>query len=256
MKNHKILLFSILLYCNIFAQQEKTVIIPLSDTGRPVQINLDHKRGSITVDGYDGTVVVIQVQERINKAGHSSSGEIDELPVHATEQDNTVRITFSSYRHALDVNIRVPRFCNLEITNQKDGNITVNDVNGEQVIDNSGGSIYLNNVTGTAILSTIDGNIRARFSAMSAGQPMAFSSMDGTIDVMFPKDFGAFLKMKSVYGQIVSDYDLAHSDKEEYSPGTFLSTLDDNWQYARLNEGGAQIFLITYNGDIYLRKQR
>ena len=256
MKIHILILFCSILIYPLFAQQVEALLIPLGDTQLPVGINLDHKRGSVIVDGYDGTVVIIHAQIRMKKPPGLLSVESDRLPVAATEQDNTIRITSPLSKNAVDVNIRVPRSCNLQITNQEDGDITVNDVSGELVIDNSGGSIYLNNVSGTAILSTIEGNIRARFSTVSAGQPLAFSSMDGTIDVMFPRNYGAFLKMKSVYGQIITDYDLSVNSKEKFSPEVSSSEQNNTWKYIRLNDGGAQILFITYNGDIFIRENR
>ena len=132
----------------------------------------------------------------------------------------------------------------------------MNNVHGELVIDNSGGGIYLNNISGTAILSTIEGNIRARFNAVNAGQPMAFSSMDGSIDIMFPEDYGAILKLKSVYGKIVSDFALSQSSVDNKSLRQEPTLHDNGWQFTRFGDGGAQIVMITYNGNIYIRANR
>jgi hypothetical protein len=254
MKIRILIIFIILLIYPSFAQQEETILIPLSDTQHPVQIKLDHNRGSVTIDGYDGEIVIIHAQERITAASISELDESEKLPIRATEQNNIVTITSGSYKYAVDINIRVPLSCKIEVTNKEDGNITANDINGEFTIDNSGGGIYLNNVSGTAVLSTIDGIIRARFREAISGQPMAFSSMNGTIDVMFPRGFGAYLKMKSVYGRIITDYKYHHEHKESTDPSASELIPDNEWQFIKLNEGGAQILVITYNGDILIRE--
>jgi hypothetical protein len=256
MKKYVLLIFWLLFISSSFAQNEETLLMPVSDPENPLQVELEHRRGSITVDAYDGKIVIIHIQERSTRTRGSASEKRIKFPVTATEEDNRIRIIFSPYKNALDVNIQVPWTCDLTVTNQEDGDITVNNLRGELVIDNSGGGIYLNNVSGTAVLSTIEGLIRARFSQVSPGQPMAFSSLDGTIDVRFPKSLDALLKMKSENGQIFSEYDFSPEQIDNDLSKNQPDNAENNWRYVQLNGGGAQILIITYNGDIYLGKNK
>jgi hypothetical protein len=235
MKKIYLIILIILLVGKVYTQDDQTLIIQPGNPTSSGKLYLEHPRGTVTVNGYDGQVVIISAAKNV--------------PIRAIEDNNRVTVISESGDHAVDVEIRLPYSWSLDIVNQADGDVFVNNMSGELVIDNAGGAIYLNNVSGAAVLATLDGLIRARFTDIPSGQPMAFSSMDGTIDLTFPNDLDAIIKLKTEHGQVISDFDLS-TDRD-------LNNHNENqmgWIYANQSGGGSQIVLSTYNGDIILNR--
>jgi hypothetical protein len=80
------------------------------------------------------------------------------------------------------------------------------------------------------------------------------------VDVTFPANLKAALKMKSERGEVFSDFDVAVDKaagkvtRTSQNGLTRLST--DDWTYGKVNGGGAEVMMKTMNGNIYLRKAK
>ena len=106
-----------------------------------------------------------------------------------------------------------------------------------------------------------------RAGALAAGQKsrltirlasMAFSSIEGKIDVTFPADVKAYVKMKSDNGDIFSDFDIEIDKRKTQvnksdKTGVYKISLED-WTNGKINGGGPEILLKTLEGNIYIRK--
>ena len=86
---------------------------------------------------------------------------------------------------------------------------------------------------------------------------MAFTSVDGKIDLSFPKNTNAFLKLKSDNGEIYTDEVLRFKKRKmqrQASPDTGLHEVYmEDYALGVLNNGGSEILCRTYNGNIYIR---
>src|SRR5205809_153184 len=88
------------------------------------------------------------------------------------------------------------------------GGITIKGYDGELDVNDVNGSVTLNNVSGSAVAHALNGRLLATFSRVNPQKPMAFSSLNGDIDVTFPPDLKANLSLKSDRGEIFSDFDV------------------------------------------------
>ncbi|GAA3999915.1 hypothetical protein GCM10022408_08650 [Hymenobacter fastidiosus] len=252
------------------AGKDQQMVVALSSPGKPGTLHLKLVGGSIRVEGYSGRDVVIDVVSHVGRDRGSDSEEsrdgmrriarVNGLDVTAQEKNNHVYVRSQPGPRPVDFTIKVPRQFSLQIGTVNDGNITVENVSGELEVSNVNGSIRLGNVAGSAVLNTVNGDVTARFTDVTANAPMAFSSVNGKIDVTFPAKVKTALKLKSDRGEIYSDFDLtvdtsAPKVSRTAKDGTYRVNVD-NWTYGKINGGGAEAMMKTLNGNIYIRKAK
>ncbi|WP_201983478.1 DUF4097 family beta strand repeat-containing protein [Hymenobacter rubidus] len=251
------------------AQDSKeTLTVPLSAPGKPGILEVGLVFGFIHVSGYGGKDVQVEAAFRPNQnrrseaapAGMKRLSSSNNLNLSVEEKNNHVEVSTESHTQPVDLTIRVPRNFSLQLSTVNNGDIIVDGVSGELEVSNVNGAIQLNDVAGSAVANTVNGNLTATFKSVTSGTPMAFSTLNGKVDVSFPSNIKASLKMKSDRGEVYSDFDV-DVDK---APGkvtrttqnglTRLST--DDWTYGKVNGGGAEVMVKTFNGNIYLRKAK
>jgi hypothetical protein len=178
------------------------------------------------------------------------------------EDDNVVQISAQSFKAATDIVIQVPVSSSLEIRTNMDGTIVVEGVNGEIDINNINGPVTLKNISGNTLVHTVNGDIEAVLTRVSADKPLSFSTMHGDIDVTLPADVKASLKMKTEQGEIYTDFDMNVGRKatraeaaEKTEQGKFHITFDKSL-LGQVNGGGSEISFNTFTGDIYIRKKK
>ena len=250
-----------------FAKEQLRVA--LSVPGKPGSLEVELVNGSIRVTGYSGKDVVIDATARGSKHPSTSPGSAaglrrisagNPLNLTAEEKNNRVEVTTESWKGPVDLTIRVPRNFSLKVSTVNDGDITIDNVAGELEVTNVNGDITLNQVAGSAVANTVNGDLRATFTGITAGAPMAFSTLNGKVDVTLPANARAALKMKSDRGEVYSDFDVALTKGQPKVARTSQDGLSrlrtDDWTYGKINSGGAELTLKTFNGNIFLRKAK
>ena len=241
------------------------IIVPLSEPGKPGLLIVDQVKGSISVTGYDGDVVIISAARRTvmtedtgekNTVGLKKLSYAD-VQLSAQQKNNEITVQTNSHKFTVDLVIKVPYTTSLKLNTVDNGKITVHDVTGELEIGNINGDIFLTEISGSAILNTVDGHINIHFKNTLPDMPMAFTTIHGNIDVTLPKEIKALLKMKSNAGSIYSNFDMDMAKRNQIiekseKPGAYKVFLED-WKYAKLNGGGAEILFKSFNGNIYIR---
>lgn len=274
------LLLALLLSCYVLpsvAQKaattttEQQLTVDLTTPNKPGSLAVKLVNGSIHVKGYGGKSVVIEAVGRARPAdedpadkatppGMKRLSTANSLTLTAREKDNHIELETDSYRRAIDLTIKVPANFSLTLGAVNGGDVVVENVRGELEVSNVNGAILLNQVSGSAVANTINGSLTATFSSVTAGAPMAFSSLTGKVDVTFPSTIKASLKLKSDRGQVYSDFDVAvdkSAPKVTRTTQNGLSRVSiDPWTYGTLNGGGAEIMLKSMNGSIFLRKAK
>jgi hypothetical protein len=244
---------------------QEQIIVPLSDSQKPAMLKIDHIKGSIQVLGYQGNAVIINATSRIAKDKRKTvNNSLKRIASHkielsALEKNNEVVVTTNSHKGTIDLEIRVPTNSSLKLKTYYNGEINVQNVSGDLEITNINGNVNLENIFGSAVVNTIDGHIITNFTAVTPNVPMAFSSIEGKIDITFPADIKAFVKMKSDNGEIFSDFEIeidkrkTQVNKSDKS-GIYKITLEE-WTNGKINGGGPDILLKTLEGNIYIRKR-
>ncbi len=241
------------------------VSVNLSDPARPALVKASLVNGGITVKGYDGKEVVVEARAR-NRESARSDSTMKRIPVSGTglsveEENNEVRISTDSFMRAVDLSISVPIHTSLKLSAVNSGDIVVTGVDGELDVNDVNGSVTLNNVSGSAVAHALNGRLLATFSRVNPQKPMAFSSLNGDIDVTFPADLKANLSLKSDRGEIFSDFDVQVQvsapqqvvEDGRGHGGKYLVKIDKA-VHATINGGGPELQFTNFNGGIYIRK--
>lgn len=259
-----LLLISIQLYAQENSAEQ--IIVPLSSPEKPGVLVIEHIKGSITVNGYDGDVVIVSAAPRQTVKDSKGSTDTDGLKriaseiiqLSAQEKNNEVIVTTNSHKNSIDLDIKVPYNFSLKLKTYHNGKIVVRNVTGEMEISNINGDIYLSAISGSVVANTIDGNILVEFDGITPDIPMAFTSIEGKIDVTFPPDIKASLKMKSDNGEIFSDFDVRIEKRKSLidksdKTGVFKVSLEE-WTFGSINGGGPEFLFKTFEGNIYIRE--
>ena len=240
------------------------VSVPLSDPSRPALVKASLVNGGITVKGYDGKEVVVEARARNRESGRSDSNMkriiVSSSGLSVEEENNEVRINTDSYMRPVDLTISVPLHTSLKLSAVNSGDIVVTGVDGELDVNDVNGSVTLNNVSGSAVAHALNGRLLATFTRVNPQKPMAFSSLNGDIDVTFPADLKANLSLKSDRGEILTDFEV------QIQAGPVPPTVEDGRGHGKyrvwvdktvhgtINGGGSEYQFTNFNGGIYIRK--
>ncbi|MCZ6821159.1 MAG: hypothetical protein O7G31_16955 [Calditrichaeota bacterium] len=261
----------ILIWCGAIVHAQDSVAdrvsVPFSDADRPGFVKANLINGSIIVEGYDGKEVMIEAVVRTRKysRGRSNSKGLKRIVMSSTglrveEYHNVMTISASSHMRTVDFTLKVPRKTNLKLMTVNGGKIVVEDVEGEIELNNTNGSITARNISGSVVANTTNGKVEVTFGKVTADKPMSFVTFNGKVDVTFPANIKANVKMKSEQGEIYSDFEISLEQKprlmreDNRGRGGKLSIKVESSIFGSINGGGPSYWFSTYNGSIYIRK--
>ena len=245
------------------ASAQEQVTVPFTDPGRPGLVKASTLNGTITVRAADRRDVLIETRARQSgfTRGGAGSGLRRLQPVggfEAIEENNTMVISSNS-NEGVELVITVPTRTNLKVTGVNGGPLTIEGVDGEIEVNNTNNSIALTNVAGSVVAHSTNGNVKVTLVRATAGKPMAFSSINGNVDVTLPASIKATFKLRSDMGDVYTDFDLQLKTETMATPNPKrengrLTIQVSKAQTATLNGGGPEIELRTFNANIFLRK--
>jgi hypothetical protein len=252
-----------------FAQTPSTperLTVPFSDPGRIGKVELDAFGGTISIRGTNRKDVQISARPRGDSDKRERGGEppagLRRLPklsgFDIEESRNVVEISTSPMA-GHDFEIEVPSRTNLAVSLVSGGQITIADVEGDIEVENVNGAITLNNIAGAVVADSVNGTVKANIIRLAQDKPMAFTTLNGVIDVTFPASIKATFKLRSDQGEIFTDFDLqmkapASASAESRRGNEPLRIEVNRSLVGTANGGGPEIELRSLHGNIYLRK--
>jgi hypothetical protein len=256
-------------------QAPQQITVALSDPGRPAKIELNLINGGVTIKGVNRKDVLIDARPREEGPGRSGrvgrSGRAGDPGASAglrrlaqtpgfdvEEARNEVKIDAGAPGSPLDFEIQVPLRTNLELSLVNNAILTVSDVEGELELENVNGPITLTNIAGSVVAHTVNGKVTATMTRIAADKPMAFTSLNGNVDVTLPASVKATFKLRSDRGDVFTDFDMQTrpnaAPQEVRREGGKLRIEVNNAIYGNVNGGGPEFEMRTFNGTIYVRK--
>ncbi len=246
-------------------QNPDRVTVNFSDPSKPGTVKAHVLTGRITVKGANRKDVQVETRAFSTSARQPQSDappglrRLTQPPGFSlTEENNEVTIT-SSFGRSLDLEIQVPTRTNLKLSVVNGSEVVVDAVEGEVEVSNVNGSITLNNIAGAIMAHSINGTVKATLARATPDKAMAFTSLNGIVDVTLPSSMKANLKLRSDRGDVFTDFDV------QTRPAT--PTAGDNQRrggkfridvnraiYGTINGGGPEVELRTFNGSVYVRK--
>jgi hypothetical protein len=251
-----------------FAQESKDqLVIPLSSPGKPYKLDVGLVSGSIKVSVYDGQNVIVDVQSdsRKEEKGESNGmhriGGGDSMDINANENQNSVHIGTGSPNKATNLIIKVPRgMTHVKLGTVNGGDITAHGLSGDIEVSNVNGAIRLTDVSGSVVANTVNGGVLVTFNSVKPDAAMAFSTLNGDVDITFPASYKADVKLQSENGEIMTDFDIATTKSapkvtKEAANGSYRLKFED-WVYGKINGGGPELMMKNMQGSIYIRKAK
>lgn len=266
------------------ANDTKTYNLALSYPGKPVEIDVEVYRGSITVEGYKGDTIEITAnfseiskvdkdeddrdERRYSRSNNKKkttsrstqglkklSNNIPHLQIE--EDENEVEISSESQKKNVHLTIRVPRRASMKMELYRGGDVVVSNMDGILEIENYKGGIKASNITGPIVAETYQQDIEVDFGQLSQKDPSFLTSHAGNIDVTMGSKLKSRVEVQTYKGEIYSGLDTP------FTPSTSINKSKDNRKQeiilggvmaAELNGGGQKLTLNTYSGNLYIRK--
>jgi len=243
------------------------VTVPFSDPSRPGSLNVQILDGNLTIQGYDGAEVFIEIMgediapqdvpERAQGLRRILSGG----GFNVSESNNVVSVN-TGFDDESDLAIRVPYTTSLML-NVVDGDVGITDVRGEIELHAIDGDVTLQNVSGPVVANAVDGDIVATLAGLPADAPTSISNVDGDIDLTLPADSRVTMTMRSIMGEVYTDFDIDILTEEVRGPdglgrgggfGQGDGSPMGRTMTGTINGGGVEVGLQTVEGAIYLRR--
>lgn len=270
------------------------VVVPLSQPGKPAHVAVGLIQGGITVEAWEGKEVVVHATVR-GEEDHDDRDDRDDdrearlerrlerqleradadgerprgvagmrkipsqsLGLTIEEENNELEIGTESWHQAVDLRIQVPADSTLELSCINDGDIVVRGVRGEMELSNTNGEISVTGAASPVVAETVNGDITIVFTRLESKRPLAFSTLNGNLDLTLPAALAADLALRTDNGDIYSDFEIKFLDtptrRAESREGGRYRIEIEKLVRGRINGGGPELSLKTFNGDIVLRR--
>jgi len=243
----------------------------LAGVAQPL-VTIDNINGSIDIEGYAGDEVRLRVEKTIFAK--------DEQKLAAAKRDVSLEIeqgetglalwVKTPYRPALgewrdggDSGYRVqyrfvaqiPQRSRLNLKTVNHGDVAATDVHGNFEVRNVNGEITLAGLRGSGDATTVNGAVRALFDAYPESG-CAFKTVNGDLEVRFPRNLAADIRCKTFNGEVFSDFEatlLPAAPPKKVKKGRGARYETDPFTSYRIGGGGALLSFDTLNGDILIR---
>lgn len=254
-----LLLTLIALAFNIQAQEEFKIS---HNGGKLILAGLD----DATVTAYDGSEVIITA--KIHKEDETSKRAKGLKQLNSAGLDDNTGLGLSANKEGSDLvlsqigqcgcsdgegyKIKVPRTMGIEYSHSTydGGDLILKNINKEIVISCNHTNIILENVTGPMSIKTVYGNIEGSFESLSQESSISLNSVYGLVDIAMPSASKANLSLRTPYGQIFTDFDIAVDTNDDG-----MREISSKKVKGNINNGGVEVILKSNYENIYLRKK-
>jgi hypothetical protein len=244
------------------------IAVPFSDPERPGTLKVNLLDGAVTIKGSNrrDVLFVANSQEareilRRRQQAEPPAGmrRLTQPGGFGVEERVNEMSVSSAFNREINLAVEVPTRTKLKVS-VVNGGITVDGVDSEIEINTVDGAIMLTNVGGSVVAHAVDGNITATVARVAPQAPMAFTSLNGDIDVTLPAAVKANLRLRSDQGDVFTDFDVqvtaSASANQTQRNGRGVRIDVNRSIYGTVNGGGPDFELRTFDGNIYVRKGR
>ena len=244
------------------------ITVPFSDPERPGTLKVNLLDGAVTIKGSNrrDVLFVANSQEARDVLRRRQQAEPPAGMRRLTqpggfgveERDNEMSVS-SAFNREINLAVEVPTRTKLRVSTVN-GGVTVDSVDSEIEINTVDGAIMLTNVGGSVVAHAVDGNITATVARVAPQAPMAFTSLNGDIDVTLPAAVKTNLRLRSDQGDVFTDFDVqviasASANQTQQRNGRGVRIDVNRSIYGTVNGGGPDFELRTFDGNIYVRKR-
>lgn len=226
------------------------------------KVTIEMAASQVKIEGYAGDEIIIQASSGFEAPPERSKGL---KPLYYAGVDNTgIGLSITNEASGLKVEkvtrkevkytIRLPKQVSVlfqEVNWQGGSKIAISNMDGDLEIKTNVANINLTNVTGPVVANTTSGDVNVVFSALNQSKPTAISSISGEVDVTLPATAKSTMKLRSINGEMYTDFDLGtKSNKDGLSKVGGGTNIEGT-----TNGGGVEVQLNTISSNIYIRKK-
>jgi len=220
MKRLKIYILTLLIICfsvsYTFAQMQQAAV-SFSNEEAPKTLTIETKQGDVSIKGYEGKEVKIEAtQQNIPSEARTRYGS-DNSNLFEVNEANNMIILESISSAEVDYRLEVPQNIFLKINSLDRGNIDIQNTSGFIEINNQSGEVLLQKIKGWAVVQAVDGRIEADFEQVPEGKTMSFANMNSDVNLYFPKDLQATMRVRSNQNNVINDFEGSISKENFYS---------------------------------------
>lgn len=273
---------------------EKKYSLELTDPNQPMSLDVEMRNGSVSVEGYSGksveiTAVITPLSQKELEADenhhgrhktrvrtrHYNGGQPEpekksrsrdglksvknaSMNLEIEESDNEVEITSEFSTSRIDLLVKVPVNSVLEVELYKGGDVMVSNLSGPIEIETWQGDIIAKKISGPIVAETHSRTIEVEFASLSKDNPSSLTTYSGDIDITLAKKVAAKVNVQNYQGEVLSGLDedfVASESVKRNKKGNKQEIVVGGQVSALVNGGGQELSLITYSGDVYVRKQ-
>ncbi len=243
--------------------------------------------GNITVEGYSGDVIQVEVEKIIDgKTQARLDAGVKEINLGVIDRADTIvlyvqgvcgsfrklantgsthggwnydwndcRDNEKSYDYKMNFRVRIPTAANVSVSTINAGDISVAKVSGQVRAENINGGIRLTDLATAAKASTINGDVDIQYER-NPNADCRFYTLNGDINAYFKKGLSSNVSFKSFNGSFYTNIEQLTAlpvrvEKESGSRGMKYKV---NGNQFKTGKGGAQLDFETFNGNVYLRE--
>ncbi len=270
MKHTIILSILCFLLSNWNLQAQEELIIPFSNTEQAKSLEINIFSANIIIVGSNRKDIKLTYETK-KLDDHQEEREIPDkakgmkrIAAHnfnfeLSEKNNAVKIKSENFSDIMYMKLEVPENIDIEIRKEIGENIEITNITGNLNLECNVGSILVKELNGTVSASASTGDIEIEFEQIPDQQTMIFNSITGTIDLLLPASIRADLKLRTEWGEVFSDHDVAISPqkpslKKSDKHGS-MKVVGHDWTIGTINGGGSvNLSCYTKMGSILLRK--
>lgn len=245
------------------------ITVPFSDPDRPGTLKIKLLEGQVHIKGSNRRDVLFSSNSQDGRELLRRKPQSETPPgmrrltqpagFGVDERDNEMSVS-AGFNREVNLEIEIPVKTRLQVSVVNGGGISVEGVDSEMEVNTVDGGITLTNVGGSIVAHAVDGRIMATITRVTPQAPMAFTSLNGDIDVTLPAAVKANLRLRSDQGDVFTDFDvqlIAGANTNRPQREGRGSRIDLNRSiYGTVNGGGADFELRTFDGNIYVRRAK
>lgn len=247
-------------------------------------LHVQNVNGSISVEGYAGSKILVEVEKRIT-AKRQEFVELgtEEIDISVQNKGNHIYLYLESpwtyfdlekgrfshheqynrneqpkYRYRLDFKVKVPMNTGVNLGTMNQGDIYVKNVQGSLMkVHNLNGAIDLVNIAGQTDVNALNKDINISYHS-NPTEDCYFNSLNGDITVVFKEDLNADISFKSMNGDLFTNYETTAlkpqvtQKRVNGSKGTKFKL--NSKQAVRIGKGGIKLDFDLLNGDALVKR--
>ena len=236
--------------------------------------------GSITVEGYSGNEVVIEVEKSIT-ADNTKDLELGKKEIQLKVIQDTDRVVLHPdapymqfdeeklrynwcnndedvpYEHRMNFTLKVPNSVKVIVSTVNNGEVHVKNTKGNYVeANNVNGGIDLSNITGKTKVNCVNGDVDISY-AQNPKVASRYYALNGDINISYQQSLSANISFKSLNGEMFTDFDInkeyVKTNRNEGNKGKPKYKFETR-PIVQIGSGQVDFDFETLNGNVFIKK--